>query len=108
MTDAHAALALVSELREIHARSRQNAREQGWGIPPEAEDASPWSRAADMIEAQSAALTDANARIEEAMAIEPGPGNPDWNAARDAFREVLAADAERLLKQRLINGKEPV
>lgn len=42
--------ALVNELREIHARSRENAREQGWGVPPEAEDVSPWSRAADMIE----------------------------------------------------------
>lgn len=52
------ARALVAELREIHARSRDNAREQGWGVPPEGEDHSPWSRAADMIERLTAAYAE--------------------------------------------------
>ncbi|MDF2506294.1 MAG: hypothetical protein K0Q52_153 [Microbacterium sp.] len=55
---------LVRELREIHARSRENAKAQGWGMPPESEDRSPWSQAADLIEQQASVIEGVRGQID--------------------------------------------
>lgn len=62
-----AALLLADELDEIDARSKANAREQGWGIP---EYDSPWTAAAKTIRLLAARKQEpvSDAEVEAAAA----------------------------------------
>lgn len=100
MTAIEDARALVTELREIHARSRENAREQGWGVPPESDDHSPWSRAADMIERLTTPPTDdereALADLIESVGVYiPGSHGHDYVNPGKAADAILAAGFRR-------------